>query len=68
MESRIPVFHKWGCLNGNCNQFGIDVKHKMSECDILMQSEQLIDLLEWKGIPRHGFKKDRQPNTQLELS
>ena len=66
LTSRIPAFHKWGCLNGTCNQCGLDEKHKMNECDI--QHEQLIDLLECNDIPRQGFKKDGKPNTQLELS
>ena len=65
---RAPSFHPWVCINGTCNQCGIDVKHKMSECDILMQNEQLIDLLEWQDIPGQGFKQDGKPNTQLELS
>ena len=55
LSYRVPSFHKWICINGTCNQCGIDVKHKISECDILMNNEQVIDLLEWKDIPRQGF-------------
>ena len=62
-----PSFIPWACIYGDCTMCGIETKHKMSECEVLMNNITPIEVLEWKQIERQGASNGKQ-NTQLELS
>ena len=66
-STHIPTLLQWPCIYGTCQLCGIEIKHKMSTCTVLMSDSTVIDLLEWKNIARQGMKNGKQ-NTQLELS
>ena len=64
--ARVPKLLKWDCVNNVCAVCGVDTKLQMKTCEILSNSELVIDVLEWINAPRQGMKKGKQ-NTQLEL-
>ena len=45
---------------------GVDTKLQLKACQILSESEPVINVLEWINDPRQEMKKGKQ-NTQLEL-
>ena len=57
-SKRIPLFHKWPCVYGMCEECGINKIHQLDECDILKNKTSEINLLEWKNVPRQGGKKE----------
>ena len=64
--ARVPNLLKWDCVNNVCVACGVDTKLQLKTCEILSNSELIINVLEWINAPRQGMKKGKQ-NTQLEL-
>ena len=64
--ARVPKLLQWDCVNNVCTVCGVDNKLQMKKCEILSNSDLVIDVLEWINAPRQGMKKGKQ-NTQLEL-
>ena len=64
---RIPSFVRWKCINGECNECGVELKHNISGCTALTQCTTDIEVLEWQHIARKGMSGGKQ-NTQLELT
>ena len=64
--ARVPNLLKWDCVNNVCVACGVDTKLQLKTCEILSNSELIINVLEWINASRQGMKKGKQ-NTQLEL-
>ena len=47
-STHIPTLLQWPCIYGTCQSCGIETKHEMSTCTVLMSDSTVIDLLEWK--------------------
>ena len=60
-------FLKWNCVNGNCDECGVEGLLQMSTCPILFECNEVIDVLEWVLAERQGVDKKGKQNTQLEL-
>ena len=67
-EERIPRLLKWKCVKNECSECGIETNLKISKCPILNECANNIPLMEWTYARRAGFKKNGNPNTQLELT
>jgi len=67
-EERIPRLLKWKCVKNECSECGIETNLKISKCPILNECANNIPLMEWTYARRAGFKKNDNPNTQLELT
>lgn len=48
------------------SNYGLERKHKIDECTILLENETTINLLE--GYSTTKIKNNGDPNSQLELS
>jgi hypothetical protein len=67
-STRIPKLLKWSCVDDSCTECGIEKNLKISDCPILSQCKDEIDVLEWCDIKRQGTTKSGKQNTQIELS
>ena len=64
----IPTLIVWQCIHGTYQDCGVNKKHNIDGCNILINNGRIIDLFEWNDISRQLLKKYGTPNTQLELS
>lgn len=45
--ARVPKLWNWGCIDNVCVACGVDSKFQLKACEILSQSELVLNMLEW---------------------
>ena len=65
-NAKNPFFFDWRCVNGKCNECGVNKKLGLIRCPIWNNYTLQTNVLEWVEAPRQGFPNGKQ-NTQLEV-
>ena len=56
LSQRISSFYPWAFSHDNCDNCGIKRLHKISENEILINSNTVIDPIKWKNIAGQDLK------------
>ena len=67
-NAKTPRLLKWKCVNGECNECGIEKLLDMQSCPILMNTHDIMQCIQWQEAPRQGTDHNGKQNTQLEVT